>query len=75
MRLTSYKILYHMASRVTYQNISPEVARNPWRVMSPDAEGREVTDITRRGFRVTSGLIFLYSRPKRYVIYVIRHLK
>ena len=25
-----------MASRVTYKNISPEVTRNPWRVMSPD---------------------------------------
>ena len=32
--------IYHMASRVTYQNISPEVTRKPWRVMSPDAEGR-----------------------------------
>ena len=27
-----------MASRVTYQNISPEVTRKPWRVMSPDAD-------------------------------------
>ena len=38
--LTLY--IYHMASRVTYQNISPEVTRKPWRVMSPDAdaEGR-----------------------------------
>ena len=27
-----------MASRVTYQNISPEVTRKPWSVMSPDAE-------------------------------------
>ena len=26
-----------MASRVTYQNVSPEVTRKPWRVMSPDA--------------------------------------
>ena len=30
----------HLASRVTYQNISPEVTRKPWRVMSPDSEGR-----------------------------------
>ena len=28
-----------MVSRVTYQNISPEVTRKPWRVLSPDAEG------------------------------------
>ena len=28
-----------MDSRVTYQNISPEVTRKPWRVKSPDAEG------------------------------------
>ena len=27
-----------MASRVTYQNINPEVTRKPLRVMSPDAE-------------------------------------
>ena len=26
-------------------------------------------DITRLGFRVTSGLIFWYSRPRKYVIY------
>ena len=32
--------IYHMASRETYQNISPEVTRKPCRVMSPDAEGR-----------------------------------
>ena len=30
-----------MASRVTNQNISPEVIRKPWRVMSPDAENEE----------------------------------
>ena len=28
-----------MASRVTYQNISPEVTRKSWRVMSTDAGG------------------------------------
>ena len=27
--------IYHMSSRVTYQNISPEVTRKPWRFMSP----------------------------------------
>ena len=32
--------IYHMALRVTYQNISPEVTRKLWRVMLPDAEGR-----------------------------------
>ena len=34
--------IYHMAlnSRVTYQNISPEVTRKPCRVMLPNAEGR-----------------------------------
>ena len=32
--------IYHMASRVTYRNVSPEVTRKPWRVMSPDAEVR-----------------------------------
>ena len=32
--------IYHMASRVTYQNIIPGVTQKPWRVMSPDAEGR-----------------------------------
>ena len=32
--------IYHMASRVTYQNISPEVTRKPWRVISPDAMNR-----------------------------------
>ena len=31
--------VYHMAWRVTYQNIRPEVTRKLWRVMSPDAEG------------------------------------
>ena len=46
--LTLY--IYHMASRVTYQNISPEVTRKPWRVMSPDApsydhEGRQLIAI------------------------------
>ena len=34
---TSILYIYHMASRVTYQNISPEVTRKPWRLMSPDA--------------------------------------
>ena len=32
--------IHHMASRMTYRNISPEVTRKLWRVMSPDAEGR-----------------------------------
>ena len=41
-RVTEWLILYkyHMASRETYQNISPEMTRKPWLVMSPDAEGR-----------------------------------
>ena len=34
--------IYHMASRVTYQNISPEVTRKPWRVMSPNADLSDV---------------------------------
>ena len=42
--------IYHMASRVTYQNISPEATRKPWRVVSPDAEGQ--------GFRITDEQIF-----------------
>ena len=33
--------IYHMASKKTYQNISPEVTRKPQRDMSSDAEGRE----------------------------------
>ena len=33
----------------------------------PKVEG----DITRQGFRETEGLIFLYSRPRRHVIYVM----
>ena len=32
--------IYHMASRVTYQNISPEVTRKPWHVMSPNTKGK-----------------------------------
>ena len=38
---SGYTILfiYQMDSRVTYQNISSELTRKPWRVMSPDAEG------------------------------------
>ena len=31
--------IYHMAFRVIYQNINPQVTRKPWRGMSPDAEG------------------------------------
>jgi predicted RNase H-like HicB family nuclease len=30
--------IYYMTSRAIYQNIFPEVAGKPWRVMSPDAE-------------------------------------
>ena len=61
--------IYHMASRVAYQNISPEVTRRPSPCalyMSPDAEG-----MARQGFRVAEGLIFWYSRPRRHVIYVM----
>ena len=32
-----------------------------------------ICDITRQGFRVTSGLIFWYSLPRRHVIYVMLH--
>ena len=39
MALSVTLYIYHMASRVTYQNISPEVTRKPWRVMSPSAFG------------------------------------
>ena len=31
--------IYHMALRVIYQHINPEVTRKPWRVMAHDAEG------------------------------------
>ena len=34
--------IYHIASRVTYHNICPEVTEKPWSVMLPDAEGRGV---------------------------------
>ena len=69
-----------MASRVTYQNISPEVRRKPWHILSPDAESpgtlchpipKAEGDITRQDFRVIEGLIFWYSRPRRPVIYVM----
>jgi hypothetical protein len=30
---------YYMISREIHQNIFPEVAGKPWRVISPDAEG------------------------------------
>ena len=59
-----------MASRVTYQNISPEVTRK-WCHPMPKTEG----DIMRQGFRVTEGLIFWYSHPRRHVIYVMWHFK
>ena len=39
--------IYHMASRVTYQNICSGV---PLRVIAPDAEGQ--------GFRITDEQIF-----------------
>ena len=32
-------------------------------------------DITRQGFRVTEGLIFWYSRPRRHMIYVMWHYR
>ena len=69
-----------MASRVTYQNISPEVRRKPLHIMSPDAESpgmlchpipKAEGDITHQGFCVIEGLIFWYSRPRRLVIYVM----
>ena len=47
LNIMTYRLgIYHMASRLTYQNISPEVTRKPWRVMPPDAEGIELLDRT-----------------------------
>ena len=37
--------IYHTASRGTHQNISPEVTQEPWRIMSPDAEGNNLNKI------------------------------
>ena len=45
INMLHYIYIFHMDSRVTYQNISPEVTRKPLRVMSPDAAG----DITVSG--------------------------
>jgi hypothetical protein len=38
MNATLY--IHYMTWRAIYQNIFPEVTGKPWRVMSPDAEGR-----------------------------------
>lgn len=62
-----------MDSRVTYQNINPEVTQKLWRIMSPNAEGRWLDNAP--GFRVTDGFIFWYSRPRRHVIHVKRHFE
>jgi hypothetical protein len=39
-KIVQVSIIQNMTSRAIYQNISPEVAGKPWRVISPDAEGR-----------------------------------
>ena len=57
--------IYHMASRVTYQNINPEVTQKPWQLCHPMP----------KGFRVTEGLMFWYIHPRRHVIYVKLHFQ
>ena len=73
--LTNYMILYiyHIVSRVTFQNISPSLTRKPWRVMSSNAKGKGWHNALE--FRVTDreGLIFWFNRPRRHMIYVIWH--
>ena len=59
--------IYHMASSVTYQDISRELTQKSWRVMSSDEAGG---DKTRQGFCVTERLIFGYNRSRRDVIFL-----